>query len=345
MSLRGTLKHTFIDLLSYCDVPRIVLAPGPESEPPRSWMRFTQCEFCYQCKKTISEAASMELKLGALVSYREHLTSQYADRAITWALQELGTEESLLGDLIICQVDGMDQGKFRLPRDPQLKATASLAKYIRPKLKLHGSWVFGFSLELMVMDEPTRHDSSCVAEIIARSVERVFELCQKRGRQMPSKLVVLGDNTVRELKNQINLGYIARLCGLRKMKMCALMFLRKSHTHNRIDQMWGILARRIANADSLMDPTDTMNCISTELARPGLRSFIGSSTEIRVQKLDCVRDWKSHWEKHGVSLSGGLLDDATANHCFVMLQRKGGVPIGCFCESLMHRGVTRKCFV
>ena len=284
-------------------------------------VRFTECELCFQFKEGIAKARSMEIKLGELVKYRSHLASEYSDRAITWALQELGSDP--LGDLLVVQVDGMDQGKFRLPRDPKLKSTASLAKFVRPRLKVHGVWLFGYSLELFVMDEPTRHDASCITECIARGIERVSEICHRLGRRVPSKLVILGDNTVRELKNQINLGYASRLCALRKMRICMIMFLRKSHTHDRIDQVWGILARRKANTDCLLDPTDTMHCIQSELQRPGLRSFLGSSCEIHVQKLDSVRDWKSQWERHGISLSGGLLDDASANHSFMMFQRKG----------------------
>ena len=95
----------------------------------------------------MSEAKSMEERLGALMQYRSHLASQYADRALNWSLQECGQDE--LADLIICQTDGMDQSKFRLPRDPQLRMTSSLAKYNRPRLKLHALWVFGFlALEL-----------------------------------------------------------------------------------------------------------------------------------------------------------------------------------------------------
>lgn len=69
-------------------------------------------------------ATSIEEKLGALIRYREHLASQYADRAIQWTLQELALDD--MSDLIVCQIDGMDQGKYRLPRDPKLKATASV---------------------------------------------------------------------------------------------------------------------------------------------------------------------------------------------------------------------------
>lgn len=33
-------------------------------------------------------------------------------------------------------------------------------------MKVHGLWIFGYSLELRVMDETLRHDSSCITELI-----------------------------------------------------------------------------------------------------------------------------------------------------------------------------------
>lgn len=36
----------------------------------------------------------------------------------------------------------------------------------RPKMKVHGLWIFGYSLEIRVMDETLKHDSSCVTELI-----------------------------------------------------------------------------------------------------------------------------------------------------------------------------------
>ena len=89
----------------------------------------------------MAQAKNMEARLGALLEYRSHLASQYADRALNWSLQELGGDE--MADTLVLQIDGMDQSKFRLPRDPMLRSTASLAKYNRPRLKVHALWVFG----------------------------------------------------------------------------------------------------------------------------------------------------------------------------------------------------------
>ena len=178
------------------------------------------------------------------------------------------------------------------------------------------------------MDDPTRHDSTAVVEIIGKGLERVACICQNRGVSMPSKVIVFGDNTVRELKNQYCFDYMMNIVGKRKMRLFGAFFLRKSHTHDRIDQLWGVLARRISNCDSILHAEDTINIIKEELSRPGVRAWLGSTTELHVQKLDACRDWKSMWKTQGISLKGGLLEDTSANHVFLFLQRKGWYWVG-----------------
>ena len=150
-----------------------------------------------------------------------------------------------------------------------------------------------------------------------------IRICAKRNRPLPQNLVVLGDNTVRELKNQHNLKYLAQLLSRRKMRLCALHFLRKSHTHDLIDQVWGVLSRRISRTDSLLTASDVVDTLQQELERPGVRSWIGATTEVHVEKLNCVRNWKDNWRSLGISLEGGLKLDSTANHVFVLMNRKG----------------------
>ena len=135
-------------------------------------LRFAQCELCYHFKSGISKAKSLEERLGQLVQYRRHLADQYQDRAAQWSLQELCLDET--SDLLCIQVDGMDQSKYSLPRDPCLRATAAvssgcnLSVYVsvlhpkpsvtkdtyvikdilrptqkRPRLTVHGAWAFG----------------------------------------------------------------------------------------------------------------------------------------------------------------------------------------------------------
>ena len=84
---------------------------------------FTQCEICQLLKADLqNKQLSLEAKLSAMQMYRQHLHDQYADRTLCWRMQATSQDhESRL--LTIC-IDGLDQAKFALPRDPQLRSSA-----------------------------------------------------------------------------------------------------------------------------------------------------------------------------------------------------------------------------
>jgi hypothetical protein len=59
----------------------------------------------------------------------------------------------------------------------QLCVTATpRSKLQKPRMKLHGAWNFGFSLDLHCIDETNKHDSSCIIKILAQSIQRVSQL-------------------------------------------------------------------------------------------------------------------------------------------------------------------------
>lgn len=159
--------------------------------------------------------------------------------------------------------------------------------------------------------------------MVAETLEKISQICRKRNQSMPSKLVLISDNTVREVKNSHCMSYLAHLVARRKMRLCAMLMLRKSHTHCRLDQVFGVLARRIANTDRILNADDTCDVLNQEIRRPGFRAWIGSTCEANASKLDGCLNWRDHFTPQGVSLSGRLLVDATSNHSFVFLQHKG----------------------
>ena len=133
---------------------------------------------------------------------------------------------------------------------------------------------------------------------------------------MPTKAIMFGDNTVRELKNQFCMDYMAHMVAKRKMRLFASYFLRKSHTHDKIYQLWGVVARRIANCDSTLRAERHPQDCPAGAKSPCVRAWLGSTTELHVQKLDACREWKNFWKPVGVTLSGGLLEDVSSNHVF-----------------------------
>lgn len=91
----------------------------------RSRSLFTTCEVCCAFKTQLQDRSlSFEQKLGCLQGYRQHLHSQYCDRTVIWTLQSEGGDPH--SDILMICTDGLDQAKFSLPRDPQLRANAGL---------------------------------------------------------------------------------------------------------------------------------------------------------------------------------------------------------------------------
>ena len=93
--------------------------PNPEL------VRFSRCELCWQLSNQINDRSeSLEAKLGAVKTYRQHLHDQYVDRSIQWSLMELSKDAQ--SRTLIVLVDGMDQAKFRVPKHPGLRAVSSM---------------------------------------------------------------------------------------------------------------------------------------------------------------------------------------------------------------------------
>ena len=96
-----------------------------------------------------------------------------------------------------------------IPRSPSLKTAYRSAKFQRPKLKIHGVWAFGFVLRIAVLEENTYHGSGLVQELLALTIEDIMKVCDEKKVAAPDTLVVVGDNTVKELKNTVLLSGVA----------------------------------------------------------------------------------------------------------------------------------------
>ena len=60
--------------------------------------------------------------------------------------------------------DRVDQSKWAIPRLRTHRASASLAKFQRPRCVVQGVWCFWLSLRFFVMDATIPHDSNTVIE-------------------------------------------------------------------------------------------------------------------------------------------------------------------------------------
>ena len=110
------------------------------------------------------------------------------------------------------------KAKYCLPRDPCLRTAYRNAKQQRPRLKLHGIWTFGTSLRIEIIEESQRAGSAMVCELIALAMEDAMTLNDVK----PECLIVVGDNTVKELKNKFCLSMLMNYVSHLRLKWFGL---------------------------------------------------------------------------------------------------------------------------
>ena len=124
--------------------------------------------------------------------------------------------------------DGMDQSKWSLPRFRGHTLTKELGKYQRPRLKLHGIWAANVGLYLFLMDPRQSGDSNLVAEAASLVLEKVKK---RLGSRLPCNIVCMADNTVKETKNNVLLGWMNQQIARGRFRTGSLVFARVGHTH------------------------------------------------------------------------------------------------------------------
>ena len=88
-------------------------------------------------------------------------------------------------------------------------------------------------------------------EVLARCLENCQATARSRGLQLPAELVVLTDNTVRENKCQTLMMFLAHLQQRACFQSVAFVQHIKGHTHNILDQLFGVISRAFQFCDYL----------------------------------------------------------------------------------------------
>ena len=117
------------------------------------------------------------------------------------------------------------EAKYAIPRSPGLVHAHRTQKLVRPRLKLHAVWSFAHALRICVLDETTFHGSSMVIQALAMTIEDSMRIAASRGAK-PDTIVVVGDNTVKELQNSYCLNYLLSLTFHKRVRYprCSFIF-------------------------------------------------------------------------------------------------------------------------
>ena len=291
----------------------------------RSKGEFTECDTCEVLKTRIKEAKDTDL--ASVVKATNDLKLHYQHVSMSRDLEEALRLMPPTGSkaMLVMMTDGMDQAHWSVPRLPGWKGAKRFSTLHRPRCIVQGCWVFHYGLHFIVADKTQPHDSNFVVETIARALEHVRRTSQRLGRPLPREFILWCDNTTRENKNNTVLAYMALLVHRGMFGLTCVACHLEGHTHNMLDQLYGIIARSFQFVDKLEDIWAVIQQLERILNKPSLRQFLGGAdVEVTVECMEGCRHWTKYLEELNIRLEGGLLSagETPSNHMFVWMHRK-----------------------
>ena len=214
-----------------------------------------------------------------------------------------------INQLLKITIDGMDQAKFRCPRNFAL--SAELESCFRPQLHMVGTICHGHFEAYFIMDTDQVEDANTNCTIISRCLDLLQQglpgTCQERGPgtawpsqcALPRAIVVGADNTTRELKNGF-LSFMAHLVARNMFVVAEVQPLQTGHTHNEEDQRFSSVGALLQRAPVLEDPYEFADWMRTHIVPPRGRA-------LHVEVLESTWDFQS-WLFHlDAQLSGSAV--------------------------------------
>ena len=277
-----------------------------------------RCKVCARLDEERVQATTDEERMQIGRSKQEHIDEILADRAVTGRSIHIAEQDARKPNedghdkLMTITIDGMDQAKFKVPRN--LSSSAEFESLWRPPLHVTGAIAHGHIEAYFILDTDVAKDSNMNATIMSRMMDLVKE---KLGdNALPRNLAVQADNTTRESKNQHFLLYLSALVAADKFDAADLQFLQCGHTHNEQDQRFSTVATSLSRAPVLEDPEEFAAWI-----RNNVKPARGRTLHVEV--LDSTYDFQSWLQNCGVQVSGLAATHAEprTTHCWRICRR------------------------
>jgi len=161
-------------------------------------------------------------------------------------------------------------------------------------------------------------------QLRVQTIEAAWAICKRTGRQLPQHLVTQSDNTVAQAKNSFVTMMLAYLVSKYKFASTNLFFLMVGHTHEDIDQLFGVVCSLIQRKHHYEVPEDLMAFLQANLAS----KFTLKGEEFHVVRLTTVRDFAAWLAPLNITLSNAFAnrDGIEAPHAFAFKLRRDLLP-------------------
>ena len=282
-----------------------------------------RCTMCAELSQRLATTHDEEVKAEIIATRDRHLTSMFADRDLEYRLNALSETSSsstctFHGRVLKVDIDGMDQAKFKCPRN--VSNAHSLKDAWRPMLHVVGILCWGVFEFYATMAPDVPKDSNMQITLLCMAISLANDVLTERCLTMPAHLIVQADNTCRETKNSAFLTFCSLLVVFGVFKSVSVHFHRVGHTHGPLDQRFSILATVVARCSVLETIEDFIDVLERSL--PEIRS-----RKLFVRHVQHTFDFVGWmWLRMGIKTPGITPNphtgDLHTNHAWRIMRRE-----------------------
>jgi hypothetical protein len=335
----GTFEDLFLQYETSMEPAERVSKSTLFSVWKRNWCRVIRfrnvgqgkrCKLCAKLDEERAQATTEEERMLIGQRKQSHIDEILADRAVTGRTITMAERDASRpaddghDQVIAITIDGMDQAKFRVPRN--LASSAEFESLWRPQLHVTGAICHGHLECYFIMDTDQAKDSNMNATVIARTLDLVKQ--RSSPNALPHNLVIQADNTTRESKNQFFVLFLSYLVASGKFSVSELQFLQVGHTHNQQDQRFSSVATSLSRAPVLEDPEEFAAWIRNHV-KPA------RGRDLHVEILSSTWDFQGWFQSLGVQIQGLAATHAepSTSHCWRFCRRSLLPEVGPICET------------
>jgi len=227
---------------------------------------FSDCRTCASLKHRLEHCTSLHERAEVardLADHRENIAYGRDLEEVLRTTPPYGVAKPILAVF----TDGMANTHWCIPRLRKHRGAKTLSALPRPRCKVQGVWAFYYGVHLYVADSTMPHDADMTCEVVARVLEQCKEVAALRGHELAEEVVFWTDGTTRENRNNTFLQFIAFLRSSGMFKSSGRMQHDMGHTHNIVDQLYGIIKRAFQYVDQLEDLDAIVDALQSIMAR------------------------------------------------------------------------------
>jgi hypothetical protein len=146
------------------------------------------------------------------------------------------------------------------------------------------------------------HQQQTPLKLRCRTIAKVQELCIVNGWAMPDHLVIQSDNTTAQAKNDETLVFLTLLVLRQRFQTATLNFLMPGHTHEDVDQLFGLVTAWMLQLPCFNSPADVLEHLHSRLQT----KLVGQAAVACCEHLAAVHDFKGWLEPLGLHFCDAL---------------------------------------